>query len=111
MTKEVYSDAVLKKVIPAIMEKWPVGGKKNTIFIQQDNARPHAGMNNAAVEEEGRKHGWKRAIRNQPDVNVLDLGFLNSIQAIQHKKAPRTIDELVKGCSALLSNGGSIFRE
>ena len=82
------------------MEKWPVGGKKNTIFIQQDNARPHASMHNAAVEEEGRKHGWKFAIRNQPanspDVNVLDLGFLNSIQAIQHKKAPRTIDELVK---------------
>ena len=97
------------------MEKWPVGGMKNTIFIQQDNARPHAGMNNAAVEEEGRKHGWTFAIRNQPanspDVNVLDQGFFNSIQAIQHKKAPRTIDELVKGCSALLSNGGSIFRE
>ena len=97
------------------MEKWPVGGKKNTIFIQQDNARPHASMHNAAVEEEGRKHRWKFAIRNQPanspDVNVLDLGFLNSIQAIQHKKAPRTIHELLKGCSALLSNGGSTFRE
>ena len=62
MTKEVYSDAVLKKVIPAIMEKWPVGGKNNTIYMQQDNARPNVGITTAEVEAEGRKHGWKFAM-------------------------------------------------
>ena len=47
-------------------------------------------MNNAAVEEEGRKHGWKFAIRNQPanspDVNVLDLGFLTLFKPYNIRK-------------------------
>ena len=88
---------------------YPDPGRTSELH-RQDNT-----SEGGTAKPEGRKHGWKFAIRNQPanspDVNVLDLGFLNSIQAIQHKKAPRTIDELVKGCSALLSNGGSIFRE
>ena len=32
---------------------------------------------------------------NSPDLNVLDLGFFNSIQSLQHQSAPRTIDELI----------------
>ena len=32
---------------------------------------------------------------NSPDLNVLDLGFFNSIQTLQHEKAPTNIDELV----------------
>ena len=30
-----------------------------------------------------------------PDFNVLDLGFFNAIQSLQHQKCPKTIDELV----------------
>ena len=32
---------------------------------------------------------------NSPHFNVLDLGFFNSIQSLQHKAAPGDIDDLV----------------
>ena len=32
---------------------------------------------------------------NSPDFNVLDLGFFNSIQALQHQYTPKNIDDLV----------------
>jgi hypothetical protein len=32
---------------------------------------------------------------NSPDLNVLDLGFFNTIQSLQHQYLPRTIDELI----------------
>ena len=32
---------------------------------------------------------------NSPDYNVLDLGFFNSIQSLQHQKSTRTIEELI----------------
>jgi hypothetical protein len=32
---------------------------------------------------------------NSPDLNVLDLGFFNSIQSLQHQYSPRTIDEMI----------------
>src|SRR5690242_15896074 len=28
-------------------------------------------------------------------MNVLDLGFFNAIQALQHQNAPKTVDELI----------------
>ena len=32
---------------------------------------------------------------NSPDMNTLDLGYFNAIQSLQHKAAPRNIDELI----------------
>ena len=32
---------------------------------------------------------------NSPDMNVLDLGYFNAIQSLQHKAAPQNIDELI----------------
>ena len=32
---------------------------------------------------------------NSPDFNILDLGFFNVIQSLQHQEAPTSIDELV----------------
>jgi hypothetical protein len=32
---------------------------------------------------------------NSPDMNILNLGFFNAIQALQHKVAPNTIDDLI----------------
>jgi len=47
----------------------------------------------------GRRDGWRIKLspqpKNSPDFNVLDLGFFNSIQSLQHKECPTTIDELV----------------
>ena len=32
---------------------------------------------------------------NSPDLNVLDLGFFNAIQSLQHQKAPTSMGDLV----------------
>ncbi|CAN0029650.1 unnamed protein product [Pylaiella littoralis] len=32
---------------------------------------------------------------NSPDTNILDLGFFNSIQSLQDRTTPRTVDELI----------------
>ncbi|KAI9128224.1 hypothetical protein K1719_001217 [Acacia pycnantha] len=32
---------------------------------------------------------------NSPDLNELDLGYFNAIQALQHKEAPKIIDDLI----------------
>jgi hypothetical protein len=70
-----------------------------TIKIQQDNAKSHMPSNHHNVKEHGCSDGWNIDIVNQPpnspDLNVLDLGFFNAIQTLQHEKAPTNIDELV----------------
>eukprot|EP00957_Ditylum_brightwellii_P038979 2946356-Ditylum_brightwellii.AAC.1 len=32
---------------------------------------------------------------NSPDFNVLDLGFFNAIQTLQHQHSPKNIDDLI----------------
>ncbi|DAZ94058.1 TPA: hypothetical protein N0F65_004325 [Lagenidium giganteum] len=39
--RDRYRDYLLEHVIPAIKEKWPASGRRERIWIQQDNARPH----------------------------------------------------------------------
>lgn len=87
-------------VIPAIKEKWPKGRAHSSIIIQQDNAKPHLAENDAELLAECQKGGWDISFRcqppNSPDFNVLDLGFFNSIQALQHQNAPKSIDDLIE---------------
>lgn len=77
----------------------PVESKGHPIYVQQDNAKPHLGKDDKSIIKEGTRDGWKIELLpqppNSPDFNVLDLGFFNSIQSLQHKKCPNTIDELV----------------
>lgn len=40
ITKDQTRTMLIDQVLPAIREKWPVGASK-TIYIQQDNAKPH----------------------------------------------------------------------
>ena len=66
---------------PAIKEKWP--NQRQTICIQQDNCR--------AILEAVNVNGWTMEFYCQPsqnpDLNVLDIGFLNLVQSIHHKHA------------------------
>ena len=32
---------------------------------------------------------------NSPDLNILDLGFFNAIQTLQHEVCPKTTEELI----------------
>ena len=45
---------------------------------------------------------------NSLDFNVLDLGFFNVIQSLQHKEAPKTVDDLIKAVEDLFN---AVMRE
>ena len=98
--REDITEMLTTKVIPAIREKLPSLMKGEKISIQQDNARPHCQVNDTRVNEEGQKEGWDITLTcqppNSPDLNVLDLGFFNSIQSIQYQESPANVDELIK---------------
>ncbi|OMO88972.1 hypothetical protein COLO4_20007 [Corchorus olitorius] len=98
ITKEVTRKCLIENILPAIREKWPEYGSK-TIYIQQDNAKPHIDSNDAEFLEAARRDGFDIRLTNQPpnspDLNVLDLGFFRAIQALQYQEAPNTVAELV----------------
>jgi hypothetical protein len=88
-------------VIPAIQDKWPDEDEGTTIFIQQDNAKPHLLP---------RDDGFRQAVAqtdldiqlmqqppNNPDLNVLDLALFRSLQSLTDTRAPKNIKELIEG--------------
>ena len=68
-------------------------------MIQQDNARPHLQPNDLEFTEAAKNLGIDVRIDlqppNSPDLNVLDLGYFNSIQSLQHTESPKNIVELI----------------
>ena len=81
MTKEVYLDFMLSKLLPAIAEKCPDEMKARPIRIQQDNAKPHCSFvqGNAKLYTKATElgliiHPYYQP-PNSPDLNVLDLCF------------------------------------
>ncbi|VEU43698.1 unnamed protein product [Pseudo-nitzschia multistriata] len=96
---EVYKRMLLEKVLPAIYEKWPRGSSTPEIFIQEDNAKPHKATIREEVKAAAASKGWNITVKtqppNSPDMNVLDLGFFNSIQSLQYKKRSKDIDHLI----------------
>ncbi len=106
VTKEVYRDYLINKIIPAIRQKWPLLyfdhphlDRSKTIWIQQDNARVHVNPNDNAVVVAGKRGGWNIRLKNQPancpDFKVCDLGLFHSLDALQMKKAKTTMDGLI----------------
>ncbi|KAL6838300.1 hypothetical protein ACP4OV_031899 [Aristida adscensionis] len=99
ITKEVMRSFIIEKVLPAIRAKWPCQDIGKPIFIQQDNARPHVEPNDPLFCEAAQQEGFNIQLicqpSNSPDFNILDLGFFAGIQAIQYKKAAKTVPELV----------------
>ncbi|OMP04778.1 hypothetical protein COLO4_09308 [Corchorus olitorius] len=97
--RDVIKKVLLEQVLPAIRAKWPREDSRKPIFIQQDNARTHVRPNDADFLEAAKEDGFDIQLRNQPanspDLNVLDLGFFNAMQALQHQEAPTMIDELI----------------
>ncbi|KAK8485570.1 hypothetical protein V6N13_068205 [Hibiscus sabdariffa] len=99
VTKDVTRSCLIDKVLPAIRAKWPSYSDK-TIFIRQDNAKPHIGIDNEeflqATSVDDSNFHMSFQPPNSPDLNVLDLGYFRAIQSLQHQESPTTIDELVK---------------
>lgn len=77
-----------------------VGKRNGTIYLQQDNASPHACAEAAVATAGLDKYGWDIRVSRQPakspDLNILDLGYFNSIQALQHKKRAYNVDTLIE---------------
>ena len=86
VTKNVYRSCLLEQVLFEIRNKLPLFSSP-TIYIQQDSARPHISVYDEEFIEVGRQEGVDIKLvcqPNSPDLNVLDLEFFRSIQALQH---------------------------
>ena len=105
VTADRYKEMIMDKVIPAINSKWPACHRNMIVRLQQDNATPHhqISMDNIQythAQAQGMLNGGMMVVpenqpANSPDLNVLDLGYFNSIQSLQHKKNTNNIEELV----------------
>nr|GLL39697.1 uncharacterized protein LOC109190808 isoform X1 [Ipomoea trifida] len=88
----VYKEAAKRRT------KWPPSSSK-TIYIQQDNARPHISVNDVEFLEAAQKDGFDIHLTcqhpNSPDMNALDLGFFRALQSLQYQESPWNVDELV----------------
>ncbi|XP_021740242.1 uncharacterized protein LOC110706604 [Chenopodium quinoa] len=70
------------------------------LIEKQDNAKAHITQDDAVWQEHCEQPRFTFILTHQPpnnpDVNVLDLGFFRSIQSLQHKKMAKTPDQLIK---------------
>ncbi|XP_057538153.1 uncharacterized protein LOC130815683 [Amaranthus tricolor] len=107
ITKEHIREMLITNVLPTIRAKWPAELSKH-IYIQQDNAKPHIAHNDRGFLEEAMKDGFNIQLvqqpPNSPDMNVLDLGFFRSIQALQYQKSAYNVKELLKAVNNAFQN-------
>jgi hypothetical protein len=78
VTKAVYKQFILNKVLPAIKEKWPQCHRNMAIKLQQDHEKSHRIHNDPEVLEKHTNMTVTVNLFDQPpnslDLNVLDLG-------------------------------------
>ena len=96
VTKEVYQDLLISKLLPAIMEKWMRRDRlSRKIFIQQDGAKIHISEDDKVFKEALLEKGINGKLymqaANSPDINLLDLGFSepSSVSMMPHQKMKR----------------------
>ena len=98
--KEAYKTMMIEQVLPAIMEKCPIAMLDGGVWIQHDNAPAHIRNDDAdflaAVQATGVDVKIYCQPPNSPDLNVLDLGFFNSLQSIVAKEGTRNKDILIQ---------------
>ena len=108
VTKVVYRDLLINKLIPAILDKWPRRDRMSrTIYIQQDGAKNHireddAEFNNALREQEIDAKLYTQT-PNSPDINLLDLGFFQAIQSFNNA-LPKNEAELIQSVQDAYEN-------
>ena len=116
VTRDVMRKMLCEKLIPAIQDKWPDEDYSRTIFIQQDNAKPHVHPTDQifrdAVQQTDLDIRLLQQPPNSPETNVLDLSIFNSMQSLTDRQAPKDIKELVEGVEEEFQNyePGKLFR-
>ena len=99
VTKEVYRELLISKLLLAIIEKWPWTDRlSRKLYIQQDGAKSRTGEDNeelkdALAEQDINAELYTQAA-NSPDVNLLDLGFFQTIQSFNNV-VPKNEEELI----------------
>ena len=108
VTKEVYRELLISKLILAILEKWPRRDRMSrTIYIQQDGVKNHIceddeEFNNALMEQDINAKLYMQT-PNSPDVNLLDLGFFRAIQSF-NDALPKNEQELIQSITEAYNN-------
>ncbi|ETV94917.1 hypothetical protein H310_11563 [Aphanomyces invadans] len=88
-------------VLPAIKRQCVCANDDTdgTIYVQHDNARLHISVDDAGFAAAAASGGWKIKLTCQPpqspDLNILDLGFFNSVQSLQQQMECRSMAELI----------------
>ena len=102
INKEDTRKMLIDIILPAIREKWPCSWARKTcskILIQQDNAELHGFENYPILEAALTQDGFDIQLTfqpsNSPNLNILDLGFFNVIQSLQHQLVQRTFDDMI----------------
>jgi hypothetical protein len=92
MNAAKYKEFILELLLPAIANRVPPAMKSQTIWIQHDNATPHH-IDEELVRQKSQELGVDCRLYFQPsqspDLNVCDLSFFSSIQALYHKLGDR----------------------
>ena len=108
VTKEVYRELLISKLILAILEKWLRRDRMSrTIYIQQDSAKNHIHeddkkFNNAWMEQDIDAKLYIQT-PNSPDINLLDLGFFRAIQSF-NDASPKNEEELIQSVMEAYEN-------
>ena len=93
ITKTHIRSMLIDNILPTIREKWPEGVSK-TIYIQQDNAKPHILDNDPIFREAANQNGFNihlvQQLPNSPDMKVLNLGFLGLFNHYDTRKQHTT---------------------
>jgi hypothetical protein len=105
VNREVMREFIIEKVLPAILAAWPVEDVGQTILIQQDNATPHILPNDKAfgeavveiVAKTGLAMKLIQQAANSPDLNVLDLGFVRSLESLTDTLNPKSLQDFIQG--------------
>ena len=108
MTKEVYRELLISKLLPVIVEKWPwMDRLSRKIWIQQDGAKSHINTDDdefeQALQDLELDAGLYTQAANSPDVNLLDLGFFRAIQSF-NDAAPKNEEELIHSVQDAYTN-------
>ena len=105
VTKEVYHELLISKLLPAIEEKWPwIDQLLRKILILQDGAKSHISadddeLKEALIDQNINSELYTQAA-NSPDVNLLDLGFFQAIQSF-NDAVPKNKKQLIQSvCEA-----------
>ena len=108
VTKGVYRELLISKLLPAIVEKWPWTDRlSRKIWIQQDGAKSHINTDDEefreAIQDQELNAGLYTQAANSPDVNLLDLGFFRAIQSF-NDAAPKNEEELIQSVQHAYTN-------